>query len=436
MFEGLTIFLPDSTNIGSQRSTRVGIWRQRVATFGGKLVEIAPPDGCITHELVDDAWDRHEAAPGTSPQVQHHVVHFSWLPDSLRRGRRLPEADYRLERFRKAVIARGPEDSKALSIKIEVASASGLSVPDVQNMLLYFVATGPKPDWLNVVGKGSGVVVLLFTPGIDWQTLRDERRGALAPLVASVPQQMVLQSSHKNEVPSQTRAELFSVPQSDTPKLGQKRKHPDPNHESSRSEAQTLSYIGELFPLEMYLATERQMKACNYPLPTPAQSADSPQSPQHAQQLPDGFSTTEAVRALLEAQEPDAPEPLPLVAVDCEMVITAQGFELARVTLLDGTNGTLLMDELVIPDNPILNYNTRYSGITASMLEAVTLSVAQARQRVTRFVGPGSILVGHTLENDLKAVKLVHLRCIDTSLLYPHPRVSLSIGQPPSLPPI
>jgi RNA exonuclease 1 len=30
--------------------------------------------------------------------------------------------------------------------------------------------------------------------------------------------------------------------------------------------------------------------------------------------------------------------------------------------------------------------------------------------------------VGHSLENDLRALKLVHERCVDTALLFPHPR--------------
>lgn len=38
-----------------------------------------------------------------------------------------------------------------------------------------------------------------------------------------------------------------------------------------------------------------------------------------------------------------------------------QGFELARVTLVDG-DGRRLLDELVVPDHPVVDHNTKYSG--------------------------------------------------------------------------
>ena len=59
------------------------------------------------------------------------------------------------------------------------------------------------------------------------------------------------------------------------------------------------------------------------------------------------------------------------------------------------------------------------------MMRGVTTTLAEAQQHVLQFVQPDTFLLGHALENDLKALKLVHLRNVDTAMLYPHARVRL-----------
>jgi RNA exonuclease 1 len=41
---------------------------------------------------------------------------------------------------------------------------------------------------------------------------------------------------------------------------------------------------------------------------------------------------------------------------------------------------------------------------------------------VLRAVTAETILIGHSLENDLRALKIVHMKCIDTCVMYPHPK--------------
>ncbi|KAF0682590.1 Aste57867_25297 [Aphanomyces stellatus] len=116
-----------------------------------------------------------------------------------------------------------------------------------------------------------------------------------------------------------------------------------------------------------------------------------------------------------------ATAPPTMLAVDCEMCKTTRGIELTRVSIVDETYKVVL-DEYVLPANPILDYCTRYSGITRETLEDCPNTLASIQSRVLQLVPAETILVGHSLENDLLALRTIHRRVIDTSLLYPHPK--------------
>eukprot|EP00743_Colponemidia_sp_Colp-15_P008400 GILK01009127.1.p1 GENE.GILK01009127.1~~GILK01009127.1.p1 ORF type:complete len:612 (-),score=118.98 GILK01009127.1:30-1865(-) len=118
---------------------------------------------------------------------------------------------------------------------------------------------------------------------------------------------------------------------------------------------------------------------------------------------------------------PTESEDCSIVALDCEMCYTAAGLELTRVTVVDHTH-TVLLDMLVKPSNPIIDYNTRFSGITADMMQDVTTSLTDAQNKLLKIINKDSIVVGHSLDNDLIALKIIHERVVDTTHLYPHPK--------------
>ena len=106
-----------------------------------------------------------------------------------------------------------------------------------------------------------------------------------------------------------------------------------------------------------------------------------------------------------------------MVAIDCEMVVTEAGRELARCTAVDEA-GAVLYDALVLPSAPVTDYVTQYSGITAEMLEGVTRSLSDVHSDLCRLLRRDDVLVGHSLENDLHALRLAHGLVIDTAVIF------------------
>ncbi|KAI4185346.1 MAG: hypothetical protein LQ346_005921 [Caloplaca aetnensis] len=130
------------------------------------------------------------------------------------------------------------------------------------------------------------------------------------------------------------------------------------------------------------------------------------------------------------------------VCFDCEMGYTTLGLELIRLTATAFPDGRPLLDVLVRPLGEILDLNSRFSGVwpedwekatpldedavqsdtdTAPILQIVESPVA-ARELLFRLLTPETPLIGHALENDLNAVRILHPVIVDTCLLYAHPR--------------
>ncbi|EQC25993.1 hypothetical protein SDRG_16141 [Saprolegnia diclina VS20] len=110
-----------------------------------------------------------------------------------------------------------------------------------------------------------------------------------------------------------------------------------------------------------------------------------------------------------------------MLALDCEMCKTTRGVELTRISIVD-EEYKVLLDAFVLPECRIVDYCTQYSGITKETLEGCTNTLADIQAKVLALVDADTILVGHSIENDLLALRLLHRRVLDTSLLYPHPK--------------
>lgn len=108
---------------------------------------------------------------------------------------------------------------------------------------------------------------------------------------------------------------------------------------------------------------------------------------------------------------------LEAVGIDCEMGFTTKGFELLRITALDFFSGEEVIDLLVRPKGKVLDLNTRWSGIASVKEESMIFE--DAITLLGEVIDSNAVLIGHGLENDLNAMRLIHHRIVDTAVLFP-----------------
>ncbi|XP_008558547.1 uncharacterized protein LOC103579032 isoform X2 [Microplitis demolitor] len=109
---------------------------------------------------------------------------------------------------------------------------------------------------------------------------------------------------------------------------------------------------------------------------------------------------------------------LDVVALDCEMCITSNGFEPTRLTVVQ-LDGSTIYDAFIKPDHEIIDYNTQFSGIRAEDLQGAK-TLHDVHRDLQKFIHADTIIIGHGLENDLRKLKILHETVLDTAFIYPH----------------
>jgi DNA polymerase III epsilon subunit-like protein len=112
------------------------------------------------------------------------------------------------------------------------------------------------------------------------------------------------------------------------------------------------------------------------------------------------------------------------VTLDCEMAGIAGGAgEAILLCVTDYVTGAVLMNQFVCPRERITQMRSLIHGISKSTLDAaVSQGQAlhgweQARLELWKYIDGSTILVGHALEHDLDALRIIHPLVVDSGIM-------------------
>jgi RNA exonuclease 1 len=82
---------------------------------------------------------------------------------------------------------------------------------------------------------------------------------------------------------------------------------------------------------------------------------------------------------------------------------------LVRVSIVNGLNPSeVLLDSLVAPSWPVSEMRTRIHGIAETNLTGVTFSLRHAQAFLMKTCSDQTVIVGHAVHHDLRALKFHH----------------------------
>ncbi|KAJ3527574.1 hypothetical protein NMY22_g9736 [Coprinellus aureogranulatus] len=223
-----------------------------------------------------------------------------------------------------------------------------IGIEEVRDLVLHLIADGPSPGWLRVEnGNLVQRVVVLMVPGLTNDLL------SLPPIPTSATTNPNLPLSIPLPNPLTSTGPAAAIPF-----IGTTFSHACPTR-APGDQNRMHSVLSTFFSCPVSAEEKRRRMKIKYD----GERLSDTQLPRDVFQKPEGWVET-----------PEQPPPTnpnvkrPIYAIDCEMCVTEDGKELTRVCLIDFYSGNVVFDQLVKPSKPIIDYVTRFSGITEQHL--------------------------------------------------------------------
>ena len=114
-----------------------------------------------------------------------------------------------------------------------------------------------------------------------------------------------------------------------------------------------------------------------------------------------------------------------VIAIDCEMCGTKNPQNgqmdrsaLCRLSVVDVKTRETLIDTLVKPEDVVVDDRAWVNGIPKKKLENVEFTLKHARAFMEALCSEETVILGHSIINDLRSLKMEHYCIVDSSYLY------------------
>ncbi|KAI1425381.1 hypothetical protein F5Y12DRAFT_747300 [Xylaria sp. FL1777] len=342
----------------------------------------------------------------------------------------------------------------SISFNYNAKLQSKISLEQLRNLVLYIFAEGVSPQWVAVANRPQfRKIVAIMVPGLEEAMFKQDVNFATyneqcfdldqKSRVLTSPDDYYPRLLKRDELPEILKdfadmfPHLWPVKTPGNEKYGYMRSPLGtmltvPTEKTKEEKAakgvqparEPKGWKDERTRITEFIAMPEDFQPNGYvlhPACIPAERRKDYEYPEgwlhtHVENLEDGDVPEE------EIQQGSVTAGRDVYALDCEMCVTGPDeYSLTRISLVSW-DGTTILDELVKPDKPIIDYVTRFSGITEQMLATVTTTLGDIQTKLLNILTPRSILVGHSLESDLKALRLSHPFIVDTAIIFPHAR--------------